>query len=633
MQLDGILTPPGPAAGSRLNVTGSLGASEASASSRPSSGAAGARSSEGREAARRDNEGSSSVSPPSPLDILSSERFLISPHPQAPLFNGHDWRDKVQYVLEEVSRGNFPATQAFMSLYRQLGFVNLWFFEKYILGTCAAYDKLNDKLHLDMCNFRQRCYAPGTMAAAFIPRAGYKSTIFTTGGNTHEIIRNPDIRIGVFSSIAERAQDFCEQTKRNIAEHALMKELYPEFVPSMDNGTGWTKRGAIVPNRTHSMTEPTIRACTAGGSTQGIHVDLASMDDLVGDAQLNADRGATADMYALRNWFQSNRHSLLINPTESRVFLSATRYSLDDPYEEVMLEAKEHVGYWDEIEDHYPVDPEGEWVVYYRMAVENGESILPEQYSVEWLNRLAKTDPWTYQTQYLNNPIANESIEFAKYPVRRFKLEYLRDRGWYITLPHEKPIPLSSCSITVALDPAASEKFVSIRTSRTALVTVAQDASRRKFVLTAKVGFVPTTTWFDWLFEEKRKWGDMLGRTVVEQQAGFKALESLIRTEQTRRGEYLHYDPIPALGDKVVTIRNIIQPELERGNIFLNEDCSGVVETELNTFPASARRDVLDAMKIAIKFSRRPLSDEEEDARVNASRRSAFDDRSPTTGY
>lgn len=162
---------------------------------------------------------------------------------------------------------------------------------------------------------------------------------------------------------------------------------------------------------------------------------------------------------------------------------------------------------------------------------------------------------------------------------------------------------------------------------------MAQDASRRKFVLTAKVGFVPTTTWFDWLFEEKRKWGDMLGRTVVEQQAGFKALESLIRTEQTRRGEYLHYDPIPALGDKVVTIRNIIQPELERGNIFLNEDCSGVVETELNTFPASARRDVLDAMKIAIKFSRRPLSDEEEDARVNASRRSAFDDRSPTTGY
>lgn len=572
----------------------------------------------------------------------NSPRFMITPHVDAPLFQGPDWKEKLEFVYTEVASGNFPATEAFLKLFRQVGLVNLWFFLKYILGYASAYDKLNDSLHLSMCNFRQGALRLGAKDAVFVPRSTYKSTIFTHGGNTFELTRNPDIRIGVFCVVAERAQDFVEQTKRNLTENPLYAELYPEHVPSMADGTGWTKKGAIMPNRRVRMTEPSIRPCTAGGSTAGIHVDLADMDDLVSDDQLNADRGATADMISMRNWLQSNRHSLLISPTESRIVLAATRYGLDDPYEEVMKDAREQVGYWKEVEDYYPAQPDGEWRVYYRMAKEilqsSGEfvSICPAQYSVEYLDKMAKTDPWTYQTQYMNNPVASGSIEFAGYRLPGFTLERDEHRGWYIVLngdasKKENRILLSSIDVIQAIDPAASERFVSMKTSQTAYVLLAQDSKRRKFILDVKCGFVPATKWFDWMFTGKKLYP--VRRTRIEQQAGFKALESLIRKEERVRGESLSYMPIPALGDKILTIRNILQPELERGLLYVNESCRTLIEAELSTFPAGSRRDILDALKIAIKFSQRPESDEELEEHDAYLERIMHDSRSNVTGY
>ena len=569
-------------------------------------------------------------------------RFMITPHADAPLFNGPGWQDKLQYVLEEVSAGRYPATEAFLRLFRQVGLVNLWFFLKYILGYAGAYNKLNDSLHLSMCNFRQEALEPGTRSAIFVPRSTYKSTIYTHGGNTWELTRNPDIRIGVFCVVAERAQDFVEQTKRNIAENALFAELYPDHVPSMADGTGWTKRGAIMPNRRVATTEPSIRPCTAGGSTAGIHVDLASMDDLVSDDQLNADRGATADMISMRNWLQSNRHSLLISTTESRIILAATRYGLDDPYEEVMKDAREHIGYWKEIDHYYPAQDDGEWRVYYRMAKEIDESagdfrsICPEQYTVEYLDKMAKSDTWTYQTQYMNNPIASSTIEFAKYTMPGFTLVRDDHRGWLIILngdasKAENVLPLNQLDLIMALDPAASERFVSMKTSQTALVLLAQDSQRRKFIIDVKCGFIPTTKWFDWMFQARRVYP--VRRTRIEQQAGFKSLESIIRREERTRGESLSYEPVNALGDKILTIRNIIEPELERGLLYINEAFRTTVEAELATFPASSRRDILDALKIAIKFSQRPESDEELEAYRERATAMYHDSRSVTTGY
>lgn len=358
------------------------------------------------------------------------------------------------------------------------------------------------------------------------------------------------------------------------------------------------------------MPEPSLMAMTAGGSTQGVHVDEALIDDIVGDSELDANRGATADMYKKKSWFEDNQRTLLQSPERSRIVLSATRYSIDDPYETPMQCAKVHAGYWGGIEANYPVNESGEWTVYYRQAEELGVSIFPEQYSIEWLHNLAKVQPDTYRLHYENNPVSINAVEFAQYHPQGFDLAYDASYGWRMSINNTgEVVNLSSCDVVMAIDPAGSERMASIRTSRSTVVVLARDNKNRHYIIQVRAGYVPTTTWFDWAFALKENFGEVLRASYVEQQAGFKALTSIIRSEEARRGKWLNYSPVNALGDKVVTIRNYIQPLLEKGLLLINNEDRNLVDEELRTFPASIKRDILDALKIAIKMSITPDGD------------------------
>ena len=102
--------------------------------------------------------------------------------------------------------------------------------------------------------------------------------------------------------------------------------------------------------------------------------------------------------------------------------------------------------------------------------------------------------------------------------------------------------------------------------------------------------------------------------------------------EERRRKSYLGHMPINALGDKIVTIRNILQPELQAGLLSINKVVYDSVMEELKTFPASVKRDILDALKIAVKYSIQPESAEEHLERSNReSRWLAM--ANPVTGY
>jgi len=544
-----------------------------------------------------------------PLASFQPE-FEIIPHKDAPIFSQPDAKLILNQIISEMESGNFPANETFIRLIAQAGLVNLWFFLKLIAAYSGPYDRLNTKLHLDMCNFRQRGILPGARLGMFVPRSSLKSTICTHGAAAWTITRNPDDRIAIFSGVYDRAQQFFHSAQRIIDSNPLYAACYPNHVPSRGDGTRWNDSEAVMPNRTKFMPEPSLTAMTAGGSTQGVHVDEGLVDDIVGDDELDANRGATADMYKKKNWFDDNQRTLLQSPERSRLILSATRYSIDDPYEGVMRDARIQEGFWDAIRDQYPLKPDGEWTVYYRQAREMDESIFPEQYSVEWLAKLAKDKPDTYRLHYENNPVSVNAVEFAKYNPMGFDLHYDLSRGWEIIINHtQEVVKVSSCDVVMAIDPAGSEKMASIKTSRSTLVLLARDAKDRHFLLLVRAGYVPTTTWFDWAFQVKKQFNDWLRGTFVEQQAGFKSLTSIIRAEEARRGEWLNYLPVNALGDKIVTIRNLLQPLLEKGMLFINNEAREMVDEELRTFPASIKRDILDALKIAVKMSIKPDGD------------------------
>ena len=87
--------------------------------------------------------------------IFDQEKLLFSPHPKAPTFSQDaDPRSLLTDLIKEVTSQNFHVTDSMIQLIREAGYVSLWFYLKYVLGFSGPYEKLDDKLHLAMCNFR-----------------------------------------------------------------------------------------------------------------------------------------------------------------------------------------------------------------------------------------------------------------------------------------------------------------------------------------------------------------------------------------------------------------------------------------------------------------------------------------------
>lgn len=566
----------------------------------------------------------------------------IAHHPKAPLFEHEsDSQLVLRQLMDELSSGRFPTTDEFQALFRQAGLVSLWFYLKFIAGFDGPYDLLNTSLHVDMCNFRQLvATTPGIKAAMLLPRASLKTTIVTHGPNGWELLRNPNLRIGCTSQIADRAISFVQTTIRTFTKNEFHQWLYPEYVKENRSDIEMT-----LENRTRRYPEPNLQAITAGGSTQGGHVDLFNPDDIVGEDMLNADHQSGAEMLRMTNWLYSNLKALVVSWKQSRVCLAGTRYSVDDPYERLSKESSQHFGNWQEIEEYYPVDPNGDWTTYYRPALEYDSSgkrysINPDAYSVSDIEKLLETDPWLANSQYMNNPISAGIAEWSTYEVKDFFIDYddIEETLFLcFTEDHvQKRVDIRHCDVVLAGDPSGGATHASLNSSRASAVLTAKDANGRYFILEAEAAFIEPTKFFDLLFNYKRKYDRYVRSTYVETQAGFKSFISILRKEQQLRGEFLNFLGIPALGNKETTIRNIIQPVLAAGKLFVRADLRGKVMEEVRVFP-SKKMDLLDALKIAMFKSLTPkVSEDENDEDDERSKRTGNWRRegvSPITGY
>jgi hypothetical protein len=539
--------------------------------------------------------------------MIQWPKLEICPHPRAIRYARESNPQLVlQQVIDEISSGRFStSSDELRALIAETGLVSLWFYEKFILGAAGPYSLLDTGLHVDMCNYRQRLITPGSKGAILVPRSAYKSTICSHGGNSWELVRDPDLAIGCTSEIYDRALSFVQQTIANFEENEFHKWLYPEWKKENRSGDE-----LILANRTRRRVEPSLKAITAGGSTQGIHVDVFNADDIVGETMLNAERSAGADMYKMVNWLHGNLHTLVVSQKQSRVIVVGTRYSVDDPYEPIMQHSFEHYGYWEEVD--YPLDPDGDWQTYYRPAIQGDESILPDSFTKESLQRLMETNPWLVQTQYMNNPKAAGASDFAAYEVGNASMDWVEELEDYVLTIDGVKYPLSECDIVAAGDPSGGGKQRGLKSSKAAACVIARTHNDRRVIIEAHVGYVEPTKFFTWLEGYQKKYKLKLRCTYVEAVAGFKAMVKLAREECGRRGIRAPIG-IPALGDKETTIRNIFQPLLDRNLLYTVPSTRGAVMAELRIFP-SPRMDLLDALKIALHKSHRPGSPDGDDS-------------------
>jgi hypothetical protein len=541
--------------------------------------------------------------------------FEHLPHQQAPMFD-HDSNpaEVVRQVVSDIQSGNYPTAERYREVYRQAALVSLFFFTKLVMGFDGPYDELNYTLHVDMCNFVQRQIRPGRKAAGFLFRSGLKTTIGSKAKMAWRLTRNPNLRIGIGSSIVDRAQEFRDAVKNLYDNNELFHWLFPEKKPA-ELQPRWTQKDMVVPDRTMNLPEPSIKVFAIGGSTAGIHVDDLNLDDIVDDSQLDSGRLSSADMVRTANWLQANIPSLVISWLQSTVMLWGTRYAADDPYEWILEDVAAKYGYWEGMD--YPLNPEGEWHIYYRQGLEFGDVAYPARLTKKGLAKMLETNPWTYWFQYINNVQKGGNSEFGDYAVGRCFVDWRPELDdWVVTLvePHRKTqreYLLSNCDVVQAVDPAGSETRTSSRTSRSAHGVIVTTPDYKRIVIDGHCDYVAaTTTLFDWMFEAFERYS-FIRVTALEVQGPFKVLRAAIDQAQQLRQQWINVSPVTAPGNKDARIRSVVQPLLHQGNLYCVDSVRDVLMGEIKSFPNGHKKDFLDMLSIGIKAGIVPPTIEE----------------------
>lgn len=572
---------------------------------------------------------------------LLDHRFAIRPHPLAPYFNDPE-RAKGTYkqLVSEIQSTRGNVSKEAYDLLRQLGFVSLFFFEKFILGHSGPYEKLDYELDLDMANFRQSdaWEEPGAKAAAFIPRGFRKSTHFTHGGDTWDLIRDPDERILIANAVDGKALEFLHQLQRNFDRNELLAYLYPEYVTK---GGKINDKEIILPNRTRNYVEPSARAIGMTGAAEGGHYSCISIDDLIGLDSLNQERSASVMMETAKRWMNTNLSALRVDAT-SRIGLAATRYALDDCYEQVYQSVKAVVG-WTK-GDLQPTAG-GEWTVYYRLVVEDGRYLRPDVMDAEGLASLLKKDYWAAMTQYFNSPAQsgltefnNESPRFAKLvwdeADGQYWLRKVRDENWDEDDEHTKELRLGACDVVMSTDFAATDSGVTSKTNRTSIAVWARDSQGNSYRIWSRVGFFSVYQTLDYIFEGHQVFGGVIRATFIEVNAFQKIMKTILETEQTIRGVWINPVPVNVSGDKFARIRSALGPRLTRGQIWVTMEAGVEFLEELKMFPMNKSRvDVLDESEKALTYLSDPVSDEERASMADAEERARYAGSLNAVGY
>jgi hypothetical protein len=548
-------------------------------------------------------------------------QYLITPHPQAPHFatveQGALYLPQVVSELLSKSGTNSEGYR----LIKELSLVSLFFFVNGILKSSGIYDGLDDSLSLDMMNFRQstKCERDGATAAVFMPRGFSKSRVFTHGGLTWDLLRNPGESSVIVNAIYDKALEFLHIVQRNFDSNEMMGYFFPEYVPGARGGQV-TDKILILPNKPQKG-EVNCKVYGLTGAAEGGHFDIIQLDDLVGLDTLDQNRQSTALMGTARKWFNTNRRALR-KTTASRVILAATRYALDDCYADVYSNCKTVTG-WTK-GDLQPQE-KGEWDVYYRLVEEDGLYLRPNVMDEKGLTELMETDYWAAMTQYYNSPMKAGLAEFAECEIKPCSLiEDENKRLWIkrndpnlLDDDKEMAVALGSCNVMCATDLAATDTNMNAKTCRTAVTVWAVDGHERKYLLWSRVGFFSIFESINYIFEANRVFKGYLIGTLVEMNAFQKIMKPWLEREQEQRGVYINPIGVNATGDKKARIRSAFGIGFARGQIYSVKEAVKPLLEETKQFPMNdSRLDTMDASEKAFVYCGRPETEEEKEVRL-----------------
>jgi len=333
---------------------------------------------------------------------------MSSPEPHA---GGDPFADRVEpveFVITkggEVRQAGATIPGSFVEEFRAKAEADLFVFGKGILGL----DRLTQSLHLPACRFLSRF--PPYRKLLLMPRDHLKTSM-CRALVLHILLQNADsnpyfpgmegcnTRILLANETATNAQHQLRWIMIQLEANELLRAFWPHRV--WDNARReskkWNGEEIMIP-RNKEYPEASIETIGVGGAVTGRHYDVLLKDDLV---TLEAANSPTL-MYNAIEWHKTSR-ALMDDPDKSLEIIIGTRWAVHDLYSYIERN-----------------DPTVEVIC--RKAVEGGEPIFPEMFSLVTLQRLKDELGSLFSLLYMNSAADPELTDFDMNLIRRFSIE------------------------------------------------------------------------------------------------------------------------------------------------------------------------------------------------------------------
>ena len=251
------------------------------------------------------------------------------------------------------------------------------------------------------------------------PRDSGKSTICNYTKIIYEILRNPDIRIGLISNTQTQAEGFLKEIKNHLQSNLKLIEIFGPQV-----GAKWDTKEIMVRDRKSTKKDVTVCCIGVGSALIGKHFDMIVMDDGVTEESSRTELQRERQ----RVWFYQTLRPTLEPHAEMHII--GTRYHYLDLYAHFMGNT-EFDGTGEFRDDFIRVrclepklDEDGNPEI-----DENGNEVLlsyfPEKHTVEYLLECkANMGTILFNAQYQNDTEAMKGVVF--------KNDYFR---YYVDVP------------------------------------------------------------------------------------------------------------------------------------------------------------------------------------------------------
>ncbi len=293
-------------------------------------------------------------------------------------------------------------------------------------------------------------------------REHYKSTVITFAGVIQEILRDPEITVGIFSHTRPIAKAFLAQIKREFEANELLRDLFPDVLWESPErqAAAWSLEGIIVKRRGNPK-EMTIEAHgLVDGQPTSKHFALMVYDDVVTRESVSTPEQIAKTTEA---WELSDN----LGSSGGRKWHVGTRYHFSDTYEAIMKRGAAALR-------HRPATHDGTM---------DGEPVLFTM--DEWRRKVRDQGEATIAAQMLGNPLAGHQ--------RMFDVE---DLQIYEVRPE-------TLMVYLMVDPARSTKKDS---ANTAMVVVGMDYAGNKYLLDGRAHRMDLQTRWTMMRDLWRKW-------------------------------------------------------------------------------------------------------------------------------